>query len=121
MNDYTKGVNPVIGLIVDSGVPSLGHRRHLLATAPFDTVFVEAAAGYGVNVPGGTHDVTCSGGGFAGTASAQVTVIGFNRQVDCISGRSAAWVEFVPEPGGAALGLTAVGALAAVRRVRRPA
>lgn len=183
-SDYTQGVHAVIGLIVDEGVPSLGHRKQLLATTPFNTVFVEAAAGYGVDAgssyrnywafhtgvraslqtyltgvvfadgngngrfdpgeglggvtvdagvgsavtgasggysilaPGGTHDVTCSGGPFAGTAAAQVAVIGFNRQVDCISGQPVAWVDFVPEPGTTALGLAATAALAVLRRAR---
>jgi hypothetical protein len=186
VQDYTKGVNAVIGLIVDSGVGSLGHRKHLLAMTEFNTFFVEAGAGYGVNasatyrnywafhtgvreaiqsyltgvvfadantnsiydpgeglagvtvqagaastttgasggysllITGGTHDVTCSGGAFAGTAAAQVTVIGYNREVDCISGQTEAWVDFVqvPEPGAGALGLAAGGVLVVVRRRR---
>lgn len=185
-SDYTKGVNAVIGLIVDEGVSNLGHRKHLLAMTPFNTVFVEAGAGYGANpsatyrnywafhtgvrseiqtyltgvafadgngnerfdpgeglagvtvdagvasaltgasggysilVPGGEHDVTCGGGGFAGVAAAQVTVIGFNRQVDCISGQPAAVVDFaVPEPDAAALALAAAGVLA-LSRARAP-
>jgi hypothetical protein len=182
--DYTQGVNAVIGLIVDTGVGDLGHRRHLLATDEFNAFFVEAGAGYGVNaaatyhnywafhtgvreviqtyltgvvyadtvqnslfdpgeglagvtvqagaasavtgatggysilIAGGTHGVTCSGGAFVGTAAAQVTVIGFNRQVDCISGQSGAFVDFVqvPEPDAAALAFAAAAVLAALRR-----
>jgi len=183
--DYTKGVNAVIGLIVDEGVPSLGHRLHLLAMTDFNALFVEAGPGYGVSaastyhnywafhtgvkasaetfltgvafadgnnnslfdpgeglagvtvqaglfsattgasggysisIPSGTHAVTCSGGGFSGTASASVGVIGFNREVDCISGEASAFVDFVPapEPGAAALGVVAAAALVAMRRL----
>ncbi|RIL05153.1 MAG: hypothetical protein DCC71_11465 [Proteobacteria bacterium] len=185
-SDYTQGLNALIGLIVDTGVPSLGHRVHLLAMSDFNTVFEEAGAGYGSNAsatyvnywtfhtgvraapqawltgvayadgngnslfdPGeglagvtvdagagsavtgatggysipiaaGTHDVACSGGGFAGAASAQVAVLGFNRQVDCISGQPAAWVDFVPAPEPAALaaGGVAFATLAAASRRR---
>jgi len=184
--DYTQGVNAVIGLIVDSGVPSLGHRLHLLAMTAFNALFVEAGPGYGVeptatyinywafhtgvkasaetfltgvafsdgngnslfdpgeglagvtvqagllsattgasggysiSIPSGTHAVTCSGGGFSGTAAASVGVIGFNREVDCISGEASAFVDFVsaPEPGAATLGLVAATALVAARRLR---
>jgi len=48
-NDQTQAINAVIGLIVDPGVPSLGHRYHLLAIDDYDAIFVEAGAGYGVN------------------------------------------------------------------------
>jgi hypothetical protein len=34
-------------LVVDAGVPSLGHRRHLLATDDFNSIFTEAGVGYG--------------------------------------------------------------------------
>lgn len=184
--DYTIGVNAVIGLIVDEGVPTLGHRVHLLGMDDFNALFVEAGPGYGlsmaalyhnywafhtglkasaetfltgvvfddgngnsrfdpgeglagvmvqaglfsamtgatggysISIPSGTHAVTCSGGGFSGTASASVGVIGFNREVDCISGEANAFVDFVsvPEPGAAALGLAAAAALVATRRLR---
>ncbi len=188
-SDYTKGVNAVIGLIVDKGVPTLGHRVHLLGMDDFNALFVEAGPGYGVSaastyhnywafhtgvkasaetfltgvvfddgngnslfdpgeglagvavhagllsattgssggysisIPSGTHAVTCSGGGFSGTASASVGVIGFNREVDCISGEAGAFVDFVavPEPGAAALGLAAAAALVATRLLRASA
>lgn len=185
-SDLTEGVNAVIGLIVDSGVPSLGHRLHLLAMNNFNTLFVEAGAGYGVSptaqyrnywafhtgvkasaetfltgvafddgngnsvfdpgeglagvtvqaglhsattgasggysisIPSGTHAVTCNGGGFSGTSAASVDVIGFNREVDCISGEASAFVDFIsaPEPGATGLGLVAAAALVATRRLR---
>lgn len=183
-SDRSLAINAVIGLIVDSGVPSLGHRIHLLGMNDFNEVFVEAGPGYGysalatyrnywafhtgvkgsietfltgvvfadgnlnsifdpgeglagvtvqagvlssttgasggysIAVPSGTHAVTCSGGGFSGTASASVGVIGFNREVDCISGEAGAIVDFVPEPGAAALGLAAAAALVAMGRLR---
>jgi hypothetical protein len=45
--NYAIAANTVVGLIVDSGVPSLGHRVHLLATSAFTSAFVEAGPGYG--------------------------------------------------------------------------
>ena len=184
--DFSVGVNAVIGLIVDDGVVSLGHRIHLLAMNDFNALFVEAGPGYGVSpsaqfqnywafhtgvkanpetfltgvafsdgngnslfdpgeglagvrvqaglsfvvtgasggysisIPSGTHAVTCSGGGFSGTAAASVGVAGLNREVDCISGEASAFVDFVPapEPGAAGLGLAAAAALVATRRLR---
>lgn len=46
-SNYVYAINAVTGLIVDSGVPSLGHRVHLLATSAFTASFVEAGPGYG--------------------------------------------------------------------------
>jgi hypothetical protein len=177
----------VIGLIVDSGVSSLGHRMHLLAMDEYNAIFTEAGAGYGVNAgatyknywafhtgvratvgtylngvvyadgnanarfdPGeglagvtvqagassavtgatggysilitaGTYAVTCSGGSFSGAAAGSVTVIGFNREVDCISGDPAVWLDFAPapEPAPAALGAVALTSLGVVGRRRR--
>ena len=37
-------VTAVLGLLVDRGVPGLGHRVHLLGMTDFNAVFVEAAA-----------------------------------------------------------------------------
>lgn len=45
--NYALAINAVTGLIVDNGVPSLGHRIHLLATSAFTSAFVEAGPGYG--------------------------------------------------------------------------
>jgi hypothetical protein len=46
-SDFGQALNAVLALIVDDGVPSLGHRRHLLATEEFNQSFVEAGAGFG--------------------------------------------------------------------------
>lgn len=46
-SNYALAINAVTGLVVDSGVPSLGHRIHLLATSDFTSAFVEAGPGYG--------------------------------------------------------------------------
>lgn len=185
-NDRSIAINAVTGLVIDTGVPGLGHRIHLLGMDDFNALFVEAGAGYGyaaastyqnywafhtglkasvetfltgvvfadgngnslfdpgeglagvtvqagaysattgatggysILIPGGSHAVTCSGGGFSGVASATVNVIGFNREVDCMSGAPAAFVDFVaaPEPGGAELGIAALAGLVATRRRR---
>jgi hypothetical protein len=185
-NDYTQAIHALIGLIVDEGVPNLGHRDQILGISPFSSVFVESGAGYGVNLlaslqnywafhtgvratpasyltgvvvadgngnqlfdpgeglagvtvhanalaavtgatggytlpaPGGSYTVTCSGGGFLGTGTAAVTVLGWNRQVDCISGQSGAFVDFVavPEAGAAASAVAATAALVLLRRGR---
>lgn len=46
-NNYAFAINALTGLVVDSGVPSLGHRVHILATSAFTSAFVEAGPGYG--------------------------------------------------------------------------
>jgi hypothetical protein len=79
-------------------------------------VATNAARGWSAEVMSGTHTVTCQGGGFVGTGSAFVPVASANREVDCISGSSAAVVDFtVPEPGA----LAAASALAWLRARRR--
>jgi len=82
-------------------------------------VTTNAAGSWAVLVASGMHSVTCSGGGFVGTGSANVSVAGANREVDCISGFAGAYVDFVqvPEPPADAASLVALAALA--RRVRR--
>lgn len=154
----------VIGLlIVDAGVPSLGHRKHLLGIDSFNAKAKEigvghgfninslydhywaahityssttdtfltgvvfddgdsnqlfglneglagvtvtlvgenlqtvtnAAGGWSIQVPGpGTYTVTVSGGSFVGTATATLDVTTDNREVDFISGRTDAIVDF---------------------------
>jgi hypothetical protein len=184
--DLSNAVNAVIGLIVDTGTPSLGHRIHLLAMTEFNRTFREAGAGYGfdqaatyrnywafhtgventsdtfltgvvfsdanqnslydageglggvtVTVGGdmaatnsaggwslpinaGTHQVSCSGGAFSGTSQVDVTVMGANRDGDCISGMPGAYVDFmlVPEPSLPAAALAALVALASLSRAR---
>jgi len=77
------------------------------------------AGGWSLSVPNGSYDVSCAGGAFAGTASADdVAVADANREIDCISGVPGAIVDFVPEPGAA--GVAAVAALAAVTMRRCP-
>jgi hypothetical protein len=49
-NDLTLAIHALTFLIVDADVPSLGHRTHLLATNDFNSIFTEAAAGYGSDV-----------------------------------------------------------------------
>jgi hypothetical protein len=79
-----------------------------------------AAGGWSLSVPNATYAVSCSGGAFAGTASANdVVVADTNREVDCISGRAGAIVDFAPEPGALAAGGAALAALALRRRRAR--
>ena len=53
-----------------------------------------ANGGYSVEVGAGTHLVTCSGGDFAGSSQALVTVGADNVEVDFHSGRAAGEVDF---------------------------
>lgn len=50
LSDQTQALNAVKLLIVDEGVPSLGHRIHLLGQGDFYSTFVEAGAGFGQNL-----------------------------------------------------------------------
>jgi hypothetical protein len=52
------------------------------------------AGGWALAVPAGTYDVTCSGGMFAGTATARVTVTANNHAIDFQSGRAVGQVDF---------------------------
>ncbi len=79
------------------------------------------AGGWSLAVADGAHAVSCGGGGFAGTASASVSVAGANRQVDCVSGFEGLYVDFVavwepPQTLSATLALLVVCVLA--RRAR---
>jgi hypothetical protein len=75
------------------------------------------AGGWSLAVDNGSYDVSCSGGGFAGTASApDVAVADANREIDCLSGRAAAIVDFAPEPDALAASCVALAALAGKRR-----
>ncbi len=47
--DWTQPLPPLLLLIVDDGVPSLGHRKHLLAMDSFNQRFREIGVGYGSN------------------------------------------------------------------------
>src|SRR5690606_29977628 len=80
------------------------------------------AGGSSLSVPNGSYDVSCAGGAFSGTASADdVAVADANREVDCISGSPRAIVDFVPESGAWLAAVAAVAALAAVALRRCPA
>jgi hypothetical protein len=73
-----------------------------------------SAGGWSLAVDDGSWDVTCSGGGLSGAASAvDVVVAAVNREVDCVSGRPAAIVDFVPEPSAAAAAAAVLASLAA--------
>jgi len=49
VTDWTQPLTPLVTLIVDEGVPSLGHRIHLLAMNSFNQRFREIGVGYGSN------------------------------------------------------------------------
>ncbi|MED5262417.1 MAG: hypothetical protein VX574_08480 [Myxococcota bacterium] len=44
--DYSLPLNALIGLIVDFGIPDLGHRKHLLGIGEFNEAFREVGTGY---------------------------------------------------------------------------
>jgi len=165
IESIAKGINQIATydealalLIEDAGIPSLGHRVHLLAMHPFyaghreigcgraaaDTTYVYAihtgnvsdtdrfltgvvfadadgdarydrgegiggvtvdagggrtttsmaAGGWSIQVPPGQYTVTCSGGTFAGTATADVTVAAANREIDFRSGGPKGEIDF---------------------------
>ncbi|MGR3319040.1 MAG: CAP domain-containing protein [Candidatus Anammoxibacter sp.] len=48
--DWTQPSAPLVTLIVDDGVPSLGHRIHLLAMDSFNQQFREIGVGFGSNI-----------------------------------------------------------------------
>jgi hypothetical protein len=80
-----------------------------------------AEGDWSLAVDNGSYDVRCSGGPFAGTATAaDVMVADANREVDCRSGVAQAIVDFAPEPGAPLARLAACAALAVLaRRARR--
>lgn len=78
------------------------------------------AGGWSLPVANGSYDVVCSGGTFAGTATAGgVGVADANRQVDCVSGEPHAIVDFAPEPASLASCTAALGTLGLMARSRR--
>ncbi len=44
--DYSLPLNTLMGLIVDFGIPGLGHRKHLLGIGEFNEAFREVGTGY---------------------------------------------------------------------------
>ena len=66
------------------------------ATGPTGTFSTSslAAGGWALKVPAGQYIVSASGGSFTGTSSAAMTVGTDNMEVDFLSGRSNAWVDF---------------------------
>jgi hypothetical protein len=66
------------------------------ATGPTGTFSTSSltAGGWALKVPAGQYIVSASGGSFAGTSSAAITVGTDNMEVDFISGRSNPWVDF---------------------------
>ena len=67
------------------------------ATGPTGTFSTSSltAGGWALKVPAGQYIVSASGGSFTGTSSAAITVGTDNMEVDFVSGRSSAWVDFV--------------------------
>jgi hypothetical protein len=66
------------------------------ATGPTGTFSTSSltAGGWALKVPAGQYIVSASGGSFTGTSSAAITVGTDNMEVDFVSGRSNAWVDF---------------------------
>lgn len=60
------------------------------------SVFTNAAGGWSIKVPDGKCVVTANGGGFQGSASGMVELLGENIEVDFVSGRSRPTVDFEP-------------------------
>jgi hypothetical protein len=176
-------------LILDEGVPLLGHRKHLLGFGGFenmrelgagyesvstlfrnywaihtgyrdadpvwltgvvyddgngndlydegeglggvnvqvDAVVIQSgtAGGWSLAVEPGSHPISCSGAGFAGTASETVFVGVDNREVDCLSGEPFPVVDYglipVPVPSTKWLQLVALASLYSLRLLRRTA
>lgn len=65
-----------------------------------ETVTTNAAGGYAFKVSAGTHTVTASGGSFAGTGTAEVTVDQDSIEIDFRSGNTGAQVNFVQQDNG---------------------
>jgi len=84
-----------------------------------------AAGDWSLPVPSGSYAVSCTGGAFAGTATAaDVAVADANREVDCRSGIAQATVDFAPEPaqlGATWAALAGLTALARWRSLKRTA
>ncbi len=83
-------------------------------------VTTNGAGGWAMLVNSGTHQVSCSGGAFSGTSQVEVTVMGANREVDCVSGMAGAYVDFVavPEPSAMLASLVALALLGSLVRTR---
>lgn len=62
------------------------------------STLTNTAGGWSIPVPNGSYTLNVSGGTFAGTATASVTVAGSNVAVDFISGSTAGEVDFGNQP-----------------------
>lgn len=92
-----------------------------------DAVVIQSgtAGGWSLSVDSGSHPISCSGGGFAGTASETVFVGVDNREVDCLSGEPLPVVDYglvpAPEPSSAWLQLAALASVVSLLPLRRTA